>query len=220
MRHTLLGLTLIFLIISGCSRSNLVRVRATMSGMEQGKAEQLAAQDIATAGTQLDAQSAQSEGFGLHLVTRGILLGGSTLTTTFEGETSSGSTSLIRETSTLKANFTEVGFVIGENFTWGFGVGAISGGTLETQLDYGYSGSGSETLKSSDVGGTSSFFMLGHHGFGFETVFGLRWSVINAHYADWDSSLSESLRASRTIEMSPDPKFQTTTAFLGLGFVF
>ncbi len=220
MRHLILGFSLILLVISGCSRSNLVRIRATMSGLEQGKAEQLAATDIATAGAQLDATPAKSEGLGLHLVTRGILLGGSTLTTTFEGETSSGSTSLIKETSTLKANFTEAGFVIGENFSWGFGVGAISGGTLETQLDYGYSGSGSETLKSSDVSGTSSFFMLGHHGFGFETVFGLRWSVINAHYSNWDSSLSEALRTSRTLDITPDPKFQTTTAFLGLGFVF
>jgi hypothetical protein len=220
--YMILGL-IPLLMLGACSRSNLVRIRATLSGMEQGKAEQQVAEDRATSGATLSADRAKTDGMGLHLVAKGIMLGGSTLTTTFAGTTSTGSTTLIQEKSTLKTSFTEAGFVIGEDFTWGFGVGMASGGTMETELTYGSSygaNAGTETLQADKVSGTSSFFMLGHHGSNFETVFGLRWNSIKVHYKDWDPSLTNTLVQAQTLEASPSTNLHTTQAVIGIGFVF
>ena len=83
-------------------------------------------------------------------------------------------------------NFADVAFGIGENYSFMWGAGVLTGGerkrlwimiitTIQSQEQLSW--------------GTFLFFVLGHHGFGFETLLGYRMNFIKAEFEDQNSSI-------------------------------
>ena len=122
--------------------------------------------------------------------------------------------------STLDTNFADVIFGIGENYTFMWGAGIPVGGNLESQLNYGYSGATDETIKSEKIAGHSAFFVLGHHGFGFETLLGFRTNFIKVALEDSLSS-AKTLKNGSKINYENNGILLTTNQIqLGIGFTF
>ena len=142
--------------------------------------------------------------------------------TSLEKETRSKSNDslLLKETTKISAQFNDLAFVIGEDYTFMWGVGSFSGGSLQTNVEYGYSGATDETLESNFITGQSTFLILGHHGSGFETLIGMRSNDIKAELNDEGSS-AKTLHESNTIELEDTGiRFKTSQLFLGIGFTF
>ena len=99
-------------------------------------------------------------------------------------------------------------------------MGVLSGGTLETTLNYGYSGATDETLKNKELSGHSVFLVLAHHGFGFETLLGFRTNYIKANLEDSLSS-AKTLKTANSISYESNSlKLTTNQLQLGIGVTF
>ncbi len=98
--------------------------------------------------------------------------------------------------------------------------GVLAGGTLETTLNYGYSDATDETLQHKSLSGHSIFLMLGHHGFGFETLLGFRTNYIKADLEDSLSSAKTLKTASSISYESTGLRFTTNQVQLGIGVTF
>lgn len=96
----------------------------------------------------------------------------------------------------------------------------MSGGSLETTLNYGYSGATDETLKHKELAGHSVFLVLGHHGFGFETLLGFRTNYIKAELEDSLSSATTLKTASSINYESTGLRLTTNQVQLGIGVTF
>ena len=163
-----------------------------------------------------------SSGGSLYFLLKSIGLGYTTVTTKME------KTSIkLKETTTLKTNFADVAFGIGENYSFMWGAGILTGGERITELDYDTNDP--EKLLNNYLGGHSLFFVLGHHGFGFETLLGYRMNFIKSEF---DESVTESGTNIPTDYLAKSPtnkvvsyesnKISLTTAQvqLGIGFTF
>jgi hypothetical protein len=117
-------------------------------------------------------------------------------------------------------NFTDLAFGIGENYTLMWGAGVLAGGKLDTTLNYSYSGATDETLQHKELSGHSLFLMLGHHGFGFETLLGFRTNYIKAELNDSLSSAKTLKTASSISYESTGLRFTTNQVQLGIGVTF
>ena len=119
-----------------------------------------------------------SSGGSIYFLLKSIGLGYTTITTNFEktGEK-------LTETTTLKTNFADLAFGIGENYSFMWGAGVLTGGEQKRYVAY----TDKETKKLSIdnyLGGHSLFFVLGHHGSGFETLLGYRVNFIKSKLDD------------------------------------
>ena len=152
----------------------------------------------------------KNTGGSLYFLFKSIGLGYTTITTKMEKTDTN-----LTEKTTLLTNFADVAFGIGENYSFMWGAGVLSGGKRETSLDYG--GSTPFNPEHNYLGGHSIFFVLGHHGFGFETLLGYRTNFIKAEFDE--SNIPSNMEETFTYESN---KISLTTAQLqlGIGFTF
>ena len=101
-----------------------------------------------------------------------------------------------------------------------WGAGVLSGGKLDTTLNYGYTGAIDETLQHKQLSGHSMFLVLGHHGSGFETLLGFRTNYIKAELEDSLSSATTLKTASSISYERTGLRFTTIQVQLGIGVTF
>ena len=213
----LLALILLCTILLGaCGRSELIRIRMLTPVIEDKK-------DYAVfSDTNSSSEPTiinKNTGVSLYFLFKSIGLGLTTLTTQIEKEarTTAGDVLILKEKTTLVTNFTDLAFGIGENYSFMWGAGVLAGGSkLDTSLSYGnvYSGATDETIKHKYLSGHSIFLVVGHHGYGFETLLGFRTNYIKAEIEDSGSSAKTLKTAASRIRIT------TNQLQLGIGVTF
>ncbi len=209
-------------IFGACGRSDLIRIRLLSPIAEARKNYAIFSNSTSVSKSKVTTTDPESNGASLYFLFKSIGLGYTTLTTKIEKEArnSTNGTLILKEKTTLVTNFTDLVFGIGENYSLMWGAGVLSGGKLDTSLNYGYSGVTDETFKHKDLSGHSMFLVLGHHGSGFETLLGFRTNYIKAELDD-SSSSAKTLRTANSISYeSTDIRLTTTQVQLGIGVTF
>ncbi len=158
-----------------------------------------------------------SNGGSFYFLLKSIGLGYTTVTTKFEKTGTN-----LKETTTLKTNFYDLAFGLGENYSFMWGAGVLSGLEQERYLEYTDKGK-DQLLVNNDPVGHSLFFMLAHHGFGFETLLGYRMNFIKTEFYDSNipSHMGKSPAAEKEVSYD-DTNISITTSQvqLGIGFTF
>ena len=98
-----------------------------------------------------------------------------------------------------------------------WGAGVLTGGKWETSLEYG----GLTPFKPEHnyLGGHSKFFVLGHHGFGFETLLGYRRNFIKAEFEESNLPPNDVGKTSKNFTYESNKiSFTTSQVQLGIGF--
>jgi hypothetical protein len=209
-------LTLILLfttLLGACGRSDLIRIRL-LTPVSEGKKDHSILTETTESSTPIYTNT--SSGGSLYFLFKSIGLGYTTVTTNFE------KTSLkLKETTTLKTNFADVAFGIGENYSFMWGAGILTGGERITELDYDNNVPPFK-LTNNYLGGHSLFFVLGHHGFGFETLLGYRMNRITSEFDG--TKIPNYMGKSPTVKdvsyESPNIRLTTAQVQLGIGFTF
>ena len=171
-------LTLILLfttLLGACGRSDLIRIRL-LAPVSEAKKDHSILTDTTESSTPTYTNT--SSGGSIYFLLKSIGLGYTTITTNFEKTGAK-----LTETTTLKTNFADLAFGIGENYSFMWGAGVLTGGEQERYVAY----TDKETKKLSIdnyLGGHSLFFALGHHGSGFETLLGYRVNFIKSKLDD------------------------------------
>ena len=218
-------LTLILLfttLLGACGRSELIRIRM-LTPVSEGKKDHSILTETTESSTPIYTNT--SSGGSLYFLFKSIGLGYTTVTTNFE------KTSLkLKETTTLKTNFADVAFGIGENYSFMWGAGILTGGEQKRYLDYNDKGTNQQGKNQLSIdnylGGHSLFFVLGHHGFGFETLLGYRMNFIKSRLDDSEGEIHSHMGKSPTDTgevvsyESPDIRLTTAQVQLGIGFTF
>ena len=158
-----------------CGRSDLIRIRLLAPVSEAKKDHSIL---TATNESSTPIYTNTSSGGSIYFLLKSIGLGYTTITTNFEKTGAK-----LTETTTLKTNFADLAFGIGENYSFMWGAGVLTGGEQERYVAY----TGKETKKlliDNYLGGHSLFFALGHHGSGFETLLGYRVNFIKSKLDD------------------------------------
>ena len=220
----LLALILLCTILLGaCGRSDLIRVRL-LSPIGETKKDHAIYSDLTKVSTsKTTSEDPKTSGGSLYFLFKSIGLGYTKLTTIIEKEArnTTGDTLILKEKTTLVTNFTDLAFGIGENYSFMWGAGVLAGGSkLDTSLNYGYNGEPDETLKHKYISGHSLFFVLGHHGFGFETLLGFRTNSIKAEIEDSGSSAKNLKTAASLNYESTGIRITTNQLQLGIGVTF
>ena len=204
------------ILFAACGRSELIRIRM-LAPVTEDKKDYAIFTDTNSSSkpTIINKQI----GGSLYFLFKSIGLGYTTITTKMEKTDTNLNGETITEKTTLVTNFTDVAFGIGENYSFMWGAGVLSGGKRETSLEYG--GSAPFNPKNNYLGGHSLFFVLGHHGFGFETLLGYRTNFIKAEFEESDLP---STKVGKTVEdftyESNKLSFTTSQVQLGIGFTF
>ena len=211
------------IIVSGCGRSELIRI-SILSPISETKKDYSVFEEksLSSNAKSEELSDPESSGGSLYLLLKSFGLGYSKISTKIEKQISKSSDSslVIKEQTKLESNFADVVFGIGENYTLMWGAGIPVGGSLESQLNYGYSGVTDETVKSQSISGHSAFFVLGHHGFGFETLLGFRTNFLKVALED-SSSSAKTLKYAGKISYEKNGVLITTNQVqLGIGFTF
>ena len=171
-----LPVILLFSILVGaCGRSEMIRIRLLAPASEAKKDHSILT-DTNESSTPIYTNT--SSGGSIYFLLKSIGLGYTTVTTNFEKKGKN-----LKETTTLKTNFADLAFGIGENYSFMWGAGVLTGGEQERYVAY----TDKETKKLSIdnyLGGHSLFFALGHHGSGFETLLGYRVNFIKSKLDD------------------------------------
>ena len=222
-----LRLTVLIIILpilfAACGRSDLIRIRLLSPVSETKKDHSIFTDESLSASEkEITATDPKTSGGGVYFLLKSIGLGYTTLTTKIENEISNSSNDalLLNEESTLVTNFADLAYCIGENYTLMWGVGVLSGGKLDTTLNYGYTGQTDENLQHKELSGHSMFLVLGHHGYGFETLLGFRTNYIKADLEDSLSSASTLKTASLISYERIGLRFTTNQVQLGIGVTF
>ena len=211
-------LTLILLfttLLGACGRSELIRIRM-LTPVSEGKKDHSILTETTESSTPIYTNT--SSGGSLYFLFKSIGLGYTTITTKME---KTGTNLKLKETTTLKTNFADVAFGIGENYSFMWGAGILTGGERITNLDYHTYDP--EPLLNNYLGGHSLFFVLGHHGFGFETLLGYRMNFIKSEFDDSGTKIPDYMGKSPTDKVSYESnKISLTTSQvqLGIGFTF
>ena len=203
------SLIILFPILFGsCARSELIRIRM-LAPVNEDKKDYAIFTDTNSSSkpTIINKQI----GGSLYFLFKSIGLGYTTITTKMEKVDEK-----LTEKTTLVTNFADVAFGIGENYSFMWGAGVLTGGKWETSLEYG-----SKTFnpKHNYLGGHSLFFVLGHHGFGFETLLGYRTNSIKAEFEEINSLDIGKTSEDFTYE-SNIISLKTSQVQLGIGFTF
>ncbi|MEZ7974458.1 MAG: hypothetical protein QMC48_05490 [SAR324 cluster bacterium] len=217
-------LLIIFQILfAACGRSDLIRIRLLSPVSETKKDHSIFTDEsLSSSEKEITVADPKTSGGGVYLLFKSIGLGYTTLTTKIENEirNSSNNALLLKEESTLVTNFADLAFSIGEDYTLMWGAGVLSGGKLDTTLNYGYTGATDETLQHKELSGHSMFLVLGHHGSGFETLLGFRTNYIKAELEDSLSSATTLKTASSISYERTGLRFTTNQLQLGIGVTF
>ena len=202
------SLIILFPILFGaCGRSELIRIRM-LAPVTEDKKDYAIFTDTTSSSSFTPTITNKQIGGSLYFLFKSIGLGYTTITTKMEKKTGTDHT----EKTTLVTNFTDVAFGIGENYSFMWGAGVLSGGKMETSLN-------SFNPKNNYLGGHSIFFVLGHHGFGFETLLGYRTNFIKAEFEEINSTKIGKTDKEFTYE-SNKISFTTSQVQLGIGFTF
>ena len=211
----LLALILLCTILLGaCGRSELIRIRM-LTPVNEDKKDHSILTETTESSTPIYTNT--SSGGSLYFLFKSIGLGYTTVTTNFEKTSTK-----LKETTTLKTNFADVAFGIGENYSFMWGAGILTGGERITKLDYDTNDT--ETLLNNYLGGHSLFFVLGHHGFGFETLLGYRMNFIKSEFDDSVTKIPNymgKLPTDKDVSYeSSKIRLTTSQVQLGIGFTF
>lgn len=200
------------ILFAACGRSELIRIRMLAPVTEDKKDYAIFTDTESTITPEI---INKQNGGSLYFLFKSIGLGYTTITTKMEKKTDTTHT----EKTTLVTNFTDVAFGIGENYSFMWGAGVLSGGKRETSLEYG--GSAPFNPKHNYLGGHSIFFVLGHHGFGFETLLGYRTNFIKAEFEESNPPLSKVGKTGKEFTYESNKlSFTTSQVQLGIGFTF
>jgi len=211
------------ILFAACGRSDLIRIRLLSPVSETKKDHSLFTDESLSASEkEITVADPKTSGAGVYFLFKSIGLGYTTLTTKIENEirNSSSNALLLKEESTLVTNFADLAFSIGEDYTLMWGAGVLSGGKLDTTLNYSYTGATDETLQHKELSGHSMFLVLGHHGSGFETLLGFRTNYIKAELEDSLSSATTLKTASSISYERTGLRFTTNQVQLGIGVTF
>ena len=199
------------ILFAACGRSELIRIRMLAPVTEDKKDYAIFTDTESTAKPVIINKQI---GGSLYFLFKSIGLGYTTITTKMEKMTDTTHT----EKTTLVTNFTDVAFGIGENYSFMWGAGVLSGGKRETSLEYG--GNAPFNPKNNYLGGHSIFFVLGHHGFGFETLLGYRTNFIKAEFEESNLPSTVGKTGKEFTYESNKLSFTTSQVQLGIGFTF
>ena len=197
------------ILFAACGRSELIRIRMLAPVNEDKKDHAIFTDTESLSFTPVITN--KNVGGSLYFLFKSIGLGYTTITTKMEKVDEK-----LTEKTTLVTNFADVAFGIGENYTFMWGAGVLTGGKWETSLEYD-----SKTFnpKHNYLGGHSLFFVLGHHGFGFETLLGYRTNSIKAEFEEINSLDIGKTSEDFTYE-SNIISLKTSQVQLGIGFTF
>ena len=199
------------ILFAACGRSELIRIRM-LAPVTEDKKDYAIFTDTESTITPVIIN--KQNGASLYFLFKSIGLGYTTITTKMEKKTDTDHA----EKTTLVTNFADVAFGIGENYSFMWGAGVLSGGKMETSLE---DGSNSFYPKYNYLGGHSIFFVLGHHGFGFETLLGYRTNFIKAEFEESNPPLSKVGKTSKEFTYESNKlSFTTSQVQLGIGFTF
>ena len=201
-------------LFCACGRSDLIRLRMLAPVIEAKKDHSILTD---TKESSTPSYTNTSNGGSLYFLLKSIGLGYTTVTTKFEKTGTN-----LKETTTLKTNFYDLAFGLGENYSFMWGAGVLSGLEHERYLEYTDKGK-DQLLVNSDPVGHSLFFMLAHHGFGFETLLGYRMNFIKTEFYDSNipSHMGKSPAAGKDVSYE-DTNISITTSQvqLGIGVTF
>ena len=204
------SLIILFSILFGaCGRSELIRIRM-LAPVTEDKKDYSIFTDTNSSSTPIIVN--KKTGGSLYFLFKSIGLGYTTVTTKMEKTDTN-----LKEKTTLVTNFTDVAFGIGENYSLMWGAGVLSGGKRETSLE---SSGNSFEPKHNYLGGHSIFFVLGHHGFGFETLLGYRTNFIKAEFEESNLPTNVGKTDEDFTYESNKISFTTSQVQLGIGFTF
>lgn len=201
-------------LFCACGRSDLIRLRMLAPVVETKKDHSILTD---TQESSTSSYTNTSNGGSLYFLLKSIGLGYTTVTTKFEKTGTN-----LKETTTLKTNFYDLAFGLGENYSFMWGAGVLSGLEQERYLEYTDKGK-DQLLVSSDPVGHSLFFMLAHHGFGFETLLGYRMNFIKTEFYDSNipSHMGKSPAAEKEVSYDDtNISIITSQVQLGIGFTF
>ena len=211
------------ILFAACGRSELIRIRMLAPVNEDKKDHAIFTDTESSPFTPTITN--KNIGGSLYFLLKSIGLGYTTVTTKFEKTGTN-----LKETTTLKTNFADVAFGIGENYSFMWGAGIMTGGEQKRFFDYNDKGTnqqGNKPLSMDNyLGGHSLFFVLGHHGFGFETLLGYRMNFIKSRLDDSEGEIHSHMGKSPTDTgevvsyESPDIRLTTAQVQLGIGFTF
>ncbi|MBT4185344.1 MAG: hypothetical protein HOE10_08845, partial [Deltaproteobacteria bacterium] len=117
------------ILFAACGRSELIRIRM-LAPVTEDKKDYAIFTDTESTATPVIIN--KQIGGSLYFLFKSIGLGYTTITTKMEKMTDTTHT----EKTTLVTNFTDVAFGIGENYSFMWGAGVLSGGKRETSLEY------------------------------------------------------------------------------------
>jgi len=210
------------ILFAACGRSDLIRIRLLSPISETKKDHSIFSNLTSVSTSKTTSADPKTSGGSLYFLFKSIGLGYTKLTTIIEKEARSttGDTLILKEKTTLVTNFTDLAFGIGENYSFMWGAGVLAGGSkLDTSLNYGYNGE-PDDLKHKDLSGHSLFLVLGHHGYGFETLLGFRTNSIKAEIEDSGSSAKTLKTEAKLNYESTGIRITTNQLQLGIGFTF
>ncbi len=215
------SLIILFPILFGaCGRSELIRIRM-LAPVNEDKKDHAIFTDTTSSSSFTPVITNKNVGGSLYFLFKSIGLGYTTITTKME---KTGTNLKLKETTTLKTNFADVAFGIGENYSFMWGAGILTGGEQKRFFDYNDKGTnqqGNKPLSMDNyLGGHSLFFVLGHHGFGFETLLGYRTNFIKAEFEEINSSDDIWKTGKDFTYESNIISLKTSQVQLGIGFTF
>ena len=214
-----LVLLLGFFVLLGCTRSDNLRIRALAPIQEEsGKDDLISTEQSNGSVSSTDFRTA---GRGYSIVFKGLSVGMTQLSTDRSTHSKSGSDVLLDEYFSTQATYNEFGLMLGEEFTFTFGVGGLVSGSGKLKLDYGSSlGGTSETLMTTKPSGNSAFITFGYDFQPIEILLGWRWNNFKASYNSQGSTL-ELLQNSGSLNY-PTKSFSRQTSHItaGLGASF
>ena len=200
------------ILFAACGRSELIRIRM-LAPVNEDKKDHAIFTDTESSSSFTPTITNKQIGGSLYFLFKSIGLGYTTITTKMEKVDEK-----LTEKTTLVTNFADVAFGIGENYTFMWGAGILTGGKWETSLEYD-----SKTFnpKHNYLGGHSLFFVLGHHGFGFETLLGYRTNSIKAEFEEINSSDDDIGKTDKDFTYECNIiSLKTSQVQLGIGFTF
>ena len=199
------------ILFAACGRSELIRIRM-LAPVNEDKKDYAIFTDTNSTITPVIIN--KQNGGSLYFLFKSIGLGYTTITTKMEKTDEN-----LTEKTTLVTNFTDVAFGIGENYSFMWGAGVLSGGKRETSLEYGEAAPFNP--KHNYLGGHSIFFVLGHHGFGFETLLGYRTNFIKAEFEEINPSDEDIGKTGKDFTYESNIiSLKTSQVQLGIGFTF
>ncbi len=201
------------ILFAACGRSELIRIRM-LAPVTEDKKDYAIFTDTKSTSTPVIIN--KQIGGSLYFLFKSIGLGYTTITTKMEKTSTK-----LKETTTLKTNFADVAFGIGENYSFMWGAGILTGGERITNLDYHTYDP--EPLLNNYLGGHSLFFVLGHHGFGFETLLGYRMNFIKSEFDRFKSTIFYMGKLPTEKDVSYESstiRLTTSQVQLGIGFTF